>query len=143
MKSWTDASSGYNSRISALESAEDNSGFTYAGSYSTWAKLYLPENTPCSSGSKAMGKIVINATTETYYTSSYITIFDNSYFNIWYIRNASSTQYYFSNSILFISSKYSSSNGYSIIVGYYYGQEEKTINLNSMNGSYLIDMIRN
>lgn len=90
-----------------------------------------------------MGKIVINATTETYYASSYITIFDNSYFNIWYLRNASSTQYYFSNSILFISSKYSSSNGYSIIVGYYYGQEEKIINLNSMNGSYLIDMIRN
>ena len=84
MKSWTDATFGYNSRISALESSVNNSGFTYSASYSTWAKLYLPENIPCASGSKAMGKLVVNATTETYNGQSYITMFDNdTHFMIW------------------------------------------------------------
>lgn len=134
---YTDASSGYNSRISALESAGGNSGFTYAGSYSTWAKLYLPENTPCSSGSRAMGKLVVNATTEKF-AGVTIRIFDTNYFNIWAPYPKGSTIWFYNGTYFSIGA----TDGYIGIVANY-SHRNQTSNINVSNGTYLFDMIRN
>lgn len=139
MKRWTDATSEYNSRISALESSVNDSGFTYSASYSTWAKIYLPENIPCASGSKAMGKLVVNATTETYNGQSYITMFDNdTHFMIWRPESSGSI---FKNENIVIRIDVTS-NKYSIQLGYIGGHQGIITNISVANGSYLISMIR-
>ena len=136
MINWTDASSGYNSRISALESAGD-SNFILAGSYSTWAKLYIPGNTPCSSGSKATGKLVINANSETFGGVS-ITIFDTSYFNkTW--KPTDTIQFFSCN---YYSIKIMSTGGYSIKILANSSYSGKVSNLNLANGTYLFSMTR-